>query len=244
MSAELDKLNRLRANAGKNPLKSWKASQEALLKQIQNFEDDGFTDALPGAKIDAVPITDDPVVKAALDTPPPKLKDSALMKSVDKSKPVPATTKVKAHLARGLDTDTMAANSRLAVRIHREREKKAKGQIKLNKEDKQQIANEARDRKITGKVDEKKDPAKAKRQIEKVNAKQAARADKPKKEVNANEVTVSDIARELDIDPKVARAKLRRHTDKLAKLYAKGVTSGWAFPKSAKDALVKILKGG
>jgi hypothetical protein len=52
---------------------------------------------------------------------------------------------------------------------------------------------------------------------------------------------VADIARELDIDPKIARAKLRRHEDKISKLHTKG-QDRWTFPKSARKTIADILK--
>lgn len=258
MSTPLDKLNRLRANAGKNPLKSWKASQQALQDQIAKFEADGFTDTVPGANVETKPETTDPEIAANLESEPPKpLSESAMTKNIDNSEP-PITskttqTKGRASLARGLDTDSYARHSRERVRDNREKERKEAKQkkpaVELSENDKKQIKDEAASRggkkkqKVnpTGAVDPKKDPEKAKRQLKHIEDKQAARAGKPKKETNANEVTVADIARELNIDPKVARAKLRRHEDKLAKLHTKG-QDRWTFPKSAKDEIVKILR--
>jgi hypothetical protein len=257
--ADLAKLNRLRVNAGKAELKTWKASKDKLAEAIGTLEAAGHTDALPGANIDAAPVTTDPEVIKAL-TPVkkddedevPSLADSALSKSLDNTpKPAPTQTKGKASLARGLDTDSYAKHSRERVRDIREKEKRDKKETRaaLSDADKKQIKDEAESRKVkpAGAVDPKKDPEKAARQLKHIEDKQKARAEKTKdkpaaKEKNDNEISVADIARELDIDPKVARAKLRRHKDKLAKLYAKGVTDGWIFPKAAKAELVKILK--
>lgn len=243
---DIAKLNRLRVNAGKNELKSWKASQAQLVAQIERLEADGYTDALPGAKVDAKPTIEDPEIAAARPEveEKPSLKDSAMAKNIaaptdTTGKPV---TKVKAHLARGLETDTMARGCREKVRDQRRDEKKAKlkDKVKLTPADKKQIKDEAKSN-IAGRVDPKRDPEKAARQEKHVKDKQAARAGKPKKETNANEVTVAEIARELGIDPKVARAKLRRHEDKLSKLHTKG-QDRWTFPKSAKAEISKILK--
>ncbi len=258
MSTQLEKLNRLRVNAGKNPLKGWKASQDALQQQIARFEADGFTDALPGANINAQPTTEDPEVIANLASPPPdplpepdappSLADSALAKNIGTQAVEPDKPKIKgrASLARGLDTDSYARHSRERVRDDREkerREKKEAKKVKLSDGDKKQIADEAASRKPkpTGAIDPKKDPAGAKRQLKHVEDKQKARAEKPAKTKNADEITVAEIARELDIDPKVARAKLRRHEDKISKLHSKG-QDRWTFPMSAKAEISKILK--
>jgi len=249
MSSDFDKLNRLRVNAGKNPLKSWKGSQEALIGQITKFEADGFVDALPGAKIDAKPETTDPEIKSLLDPEGAMAKNIANTSEPDKPK-----TKGRASLARGLETDTMARNSRLAVQMQREGEKReakakkdAEPKVKLSKKEKRAIKEEAESRKKgnepKGKVDAKKDPEKAKRQEKHIADKKAARAAKPAKEKDPDEVTVADLCRELGIDPKVGRAKLRRHEDKLAKLHTKG-QDRWTFPKKAAADIKAILKGG
>lgn len=226
---DLAKLNRLRVNAGKPELKAFKGTQEKLDTAIKTLEDAGHTDVLPGANADAAPVSDDPEVQAALpaDEPAPTKE--------------PTKTNGKPSLARGLDTDGYAKHSRLAVRQHREREKK--DAAKLSPEDKAQIKAEAKLRK--GEVDAKKDPKKAARQKKHIEDKQAARKKAGKvskvREKNPDEITVADIARELDIDPKIARAKLRRHEDKINKLHTKG-QDRWTFPKSAKKTIADILK--
>lgn len=233
MANDLDKLNRLRVNAGKPELKSWKASQAKLDEAVKKLEDAGHTDVLPGANPEAAPVTDDPEVAAA--RPAEEKKDERI-----EGKPV---TNGKPSLARGLDKEQYAAHSRKAVRDHREAEKKEKA--KLSPEDKKQIKDEAEARRARGEVDPKKDPKKAARQKKHIEEKRAARkaaGKEPKrKEVGKDEITVADIARELDIDPKVARAKLRRHEDKIAKLHTKG-QDRWTFPKSAKKTIADILK--
>lgn len=252
----LEKLNRLRVNAGKTELKSWKASQEKLDAAIKALEDAGHTDVLPGADTGAAPKIDDPEVAKARPEPEeaPSLADSAMAKNIDNStakEPVKAKNDGRPALARGLDNEPYAKNCRERVRDHREKEKKeAKAKkVELSEADKKQIKDEAESRKgskkkgkITGEVDAKKEPEKAKRQKDKVAAKQKERAEKPKVEKNPNEITVADIARELDIDSKVARAKLRRHEDKLTKLHSKG-QGRWTFPKTAAAEIKKILKG-
>ena len=252
----LEKLNRLRVNAGKTELKSWKASQAKLDDAIKALEEQGFDDSLPGADTSAAPKIDDPEVAAARPEPEeaPALADSAMAKNIDnsgKKEPVKAKNDGRPALARGLDNEPYAKNCRERGRDHREKEKKdAKAKkVELSEADKKQIKDEAESRtpkkgkgKIAGEVDAKKEPEKAKRQKEKVEAKQKARAEKPKVEKNPNEITVADIARELDIDPKVARAKLRRHEDKLTKLHSKG-QDRWTFPKAAGAEIKKILTG-
>lgn len=230
---DLAKLNRLRVNAGKPELQAFKGGQEKLDAAIKTLEDAGHTDVLPGANADAAPITDDPEVQAALppeEPPAPEKKE-------------PTETKGKPSLARGLDTDAYAKHSRTAVRDHREREKREAAA--LSPEDKKQLKDEAAARQARGEVDPKKDPKKAKRQQQHIADKQAARKKAGKvtksKEKNADEITVADIARELDIDPKIARAKLRRHEDKISKLHTKG-QDRWTFPKSARKTIADILK--
>lgn len=268
MSTDLAKLNRLRVNAGKTELKSWKASQAKLAEAIKALEDAGHTDALPGANVDAAPVIEDPEIAKARPEPeddkaeddaeddaPKSLADSAMAKNIgttDDPKPKSEPKKAKAHLARGLDTDQMARQSRLAVRMQREKEKREEKEAKKNKPkvtlsdaDKRQIADEAKSRKpkIAGEIDAKKDPEGAKRQRKHVEDKQKARAESGKKpkEKNANEVTVAEVARELNIDPKVARAKMRRYEGKPG--YPKTVKGErWTFPMSAKAEVVKILK--
>lgn len=257
----LEKLNRLRVNAGKNELKSWKASQAKLDDAIKALEDAGHTDALPGANTDAAPKIDDPEVAAA--RPEPEASSPAKAENDVPVLPAPPSgngmthQKGKPALARGLDTEMYARNCRKAVRDHREKEKKESKakKVELSDADKKQIKDEASSRgrktlpprakqpgKIVGEVDAKKEPEKAQRQKDKIAAKQEAREEKPKAEKNPNEITVADIARELDIDPKVARAKLRRHEDKLTKLHSKG-QDRWTFPKTAAAEIKKILKG-
>lgn len=225
------KLNRLRVNAGKPELKSWKASKDALYEAIDKLERAGAIDVLPGANVEAAPKTEDPVVAAALTAEP-----------VVPEKKEPTFTKVKPGLGRGLGDEKYATHSRKAVQDHRTRERK---ELKLSKEDEKQIALEAEDRK-KGAVDPKKDPERAERQkkhIEEKQAKRKAEGKEPKrKEVGSDEITVAEIARELGIDPKIARAKLRRHEDKPTyPKHTKG-QDRWTFPKAAAADLKKILK--
>jgi hypothetical protein len=228
--SNFDKLNRLRVNAGKPELKSWKASQDKLSDAIKTLETAGFTDVLPGA-VNTTPKTDDPEIAQALTA------DHPMMKNMDNSTKTPPAakkeaTKVRGMLARGLDTDSYARHSREKVQDLRRAEKKAK-----------EASDPKKTKKIAGKIDEKKDPAKAARQKKHVEDKQKARAAAPPaKEKNPNEITVADICRELDIDPKVGRAKLRRHEAKLAHFKTKG-QDRWTFPIKAGDEIRKILKG-
>lgn len=241
----LEKLNRLRVNVGKPELSAFKGSQAKLAAAIKTLEDAGALDVVPGANVEAKPTTNDVEILDAMAKPEKEEKEEIKV------------TKIKPHLARGLDTDTMAKNSRRAVQVHRMEEKasekterkakkKAEKEAKapLSKEDKRKIKEEAKSR-IAGEVDAKKEPEKAARQKKHIEEKRAAREAKkadPKPAKDSKEITAAEVARELGIDPKVARAKLRRYKDKLTKLYAKGVTDGWTFPKSSKDALIEILK--
>lgn len=230
MANDLAKLNRLRVNAGKKELTAWKAGQEQLDMTIAGLEEKGFDDSLPGALPDAAPVTDDPeIAKVIAPT------------EDDKPKAEPEVVKAPVGLARGLDNEELARNSRARVRDAREAVSKSK---KAATKERKQADKEAAkaEKKIAGKVDAKKEPEKAKRQEKHVADKQKARAEKPKAEANPNEITVADVARELGIDPKTARNKLRRHAEKVDKLRTKGYEEGWTFPKSAKAKLVEILK--
>lgn len=224
---DLAMLNRLRVNAGKPELKSWKASKALLQAAIKGFRDQGFVDVVPGAKVDAAPVL------------PP---DPELAKAFkEEEKQEKTVTKIKAGLARGTESAAFCEHSRKAVQDLRIKEKKEakeeRKQVKLSEKDKKQIKEEAEERK----------PSKEERQKKHIEEKRAKRAAegklKPPKEKNADEVTVADIARDLDINPKIARAKLRRHEDKKDyPAHTKG-QDRWTFPKAARKQLEKILKG-
>lgn len=247
MKDHFAKLNRLRVNASKPELKSWKASQDKLLDAIHSLEKAGAVDVLPGANTAAVPVTSDPVVAAALkpvENPEPT--EAEIADAKDRAF---KTTVVKPGLGRGLGDEKYATHCRKAVQDHRRDEKKANKKTRdekkalLSEADKAQIKDEVRLRK--GEVDPKKDPAKAARQQKHIEDKKAARAaagkEPTRKAVGKDEISVAEIARDLGIDPKIARAKLRRHEDKLTKLHSKG-QDRWTFPKTAAAEIKKILK--
>lgn len=267
MANDLAKLNRLRVNAGKNELKSWKASQAKLDEAIEKLIAEGALDVLPGANLDAQPVTNDPDVAAARppepekpETPEPEKVRPAIAKGLEgdrqtfygarksiedeRKKNGPVKTQ-KTGLARGLDSEPYARNCRERVRDLREKERRdekanKKSKVELSEEDKRAIKDEAEFRK-KGQVD----PDKAKRQEKHIAEKRAKREAegklKPAKEKNPNMVTAADLARELEMDPKVARAKFRRHKDKIEKL-VKGWDGSWEFPIKAADGLKKILR--
>ena len=54
-------------------------------------------------------------------------------------------------------------------------------------------------------------------------------------------VTLAEIARELNINPKVARAKARRHSDELPKTASE---DNWTFDGKLKNKLVAFLTDG
>lgn len=236
----LPKLNRMRENAGMKPLKSWKASKDKLQEKIDELTEQGYTDALPGADVNASAKIDDPEVAKARPEKAEPLKEEAKV------------TKVKPGLGRGVENDAFGRNCRDSLRSRREKEKaaekaerkanKKKGKVELSEEDKRFLKDEA---KFRGKVDPDKDPAKAKRQAEKVKAKQDKRKAEGKttKKVADNQVTAADLAREVGMSPKIARAKLRRHKNKIQELYPKwGGIGDWVFPKTIADEIKKILK--
>lgn len=223
---DLAMLNRLRVNAGKPELRSWKASKQKLIEAITKLQDEGFLDTLPGANVNAPPVTDDPELAKARPEEPPA--------EPEKPKAEPTAKKIKPALARGADNGVFTEHSRKAVQDHRQREK----------------AKEKAERKEAKKAAKpepvKKDEDKAERQKKHIEEKRAKRAAegklKPAKEKDSNKVSAADIARDLDMDPKIARAKLRRHGERIRKVVPKWDGS-WEFPKAAAAEIKKILKG-
>lgn len=241
--ANLDKLNRLRQNAGKPPLKSWKASKDKLIDAIKVLEEAGHLDVLPGANPNAAPqVGDDPELAKALLTPDKKNETDASEEGQEKAeaelekREEKKPTKVKAELARGVAADHHSAHSRKSLHDQRQREKKA---TKNAKDEEKKLAK--------GQVDPDKEPEKAARQQKHIEDKKAKRekegkATKPAKEKSGDEITVAEIARELSLDPKIARAKLRRYEGKDS--YPDTVKGErWTFPMKAKKTLIDILTG-
>lgn len=54
--------------------------------------------------------------------------------------------------------------------------------------------------------------------------------------------SLAELARDLKIDPKIARAKARRNVERFGKLRAKGETS-WTFPVGKRAAVSQLLTG-
>lgn len=236
-----EKLNRLRQNIGKSPLKSWKASKDKLIDAIQTLEEAGAVDVLPGAKVDVSPNPgDDPELLKALTPKPEEDESSDETPPIEEKKP----TKVKSELARGVKADTYSAHSRKSLSDQRKREKDAERAAK--KAEKKAAKKAEKKDKPKDEVDGKKDPEKAARQKKHIEDKREKRKKegklKPAKDKNPNEVTVADIARELDRDPKICRAKLRRHEAKLREKYPQD-GDRWSFPTKAKKDIIKILTG-
>lgn len=71
-------------------------------------------------------------------------------------------------------------------------------------------------------------------------AKQAPKAKGRKVALPANTFSLANLARDMNVNPKIARAKARRHAKELAQ-YRHG-TDGWLFKDSAKDHVTKFLK--
>lgn len=237
----LGKLNRLRVNAGKTELKSWKASKDKLIDAISDLEKQGFQDVYPGADTTVIPKTDDPEILKALAEKEAEEAEKAEEEAAEKK---PEVKKIKSELARGVPGGNDSIHSRKSLADQRQRERK---EAKSAKKAEKKLAK--------GEVDPKKDPEKAARQKKHIEDKRAARAEKNKakgRDPNngriklhhdpATEITVADIARDLGLSPKIARAKLRRHEAKINDLHMKG-QDRWAFPKSAKKTLVDILNG-
>lgn len=227
----LGKLNRLRVNAGKPELKSWKASKDKLIDAISDLEKKGFQDVYPGADTTVIPKTDDPEILKALAEKEAEEAEKDEEEGTEKKKP--EVKKIKSELARGVPGGNDSTHSRKSLADQRQRERK---EAKSAKKAEKKLAK--------GEVDPKKDPEKAARQKKHIEDKRKAsgRDKKPPKETNANEITVAEVARELGLSPKIARAKLRRHEAKINDLHTKG-QDRWTFPKSAKKTLVDILNG-
>ena len=261
MNTPLDKLNRLRKVAGSKPLKSWKASQESLLLKITELEGEGYEDPgpdpIPEDAVIPLPVDFGPNAKA--DIPPssdeiPALKDSALSKNVarDKADKVVADNAEKVHkhparLARGTDTESHCKKAVADARNKTKKEKKAdkeRGRFvdgKKPKKDKKAKKSKIKDNadgtatKTTTAGNERPLGAELGDKIRKMRAEKYA-----DKRSDPDNFTVPELARECDMDPKVARAKLRRHEDKIKKLHSKG-QDRWVFPNSARKILKEIL---
>jgi hypothetical protein len=210
----LAKLNRLREQARQKPVQTWKGTEDQMLAQIQRLENDGY--------VDKPPIDFGPNSKA--DTPP---SDMAQLKKRPTGPGFDPANQDKLHkvptrLARGTDTESHC--------------KKAVQDLKHNR--KKATFQENADGSAT-----KTTTAGKKRKIGKdLNDKiKDQRKNKADNRADGDNFTVADLARELGMDAKVARAKLRRHEDEIKKLHSKG-QDRWVFPKDAKKAITKILK--
>jgi hypothetical protein len=232
---DLAKLNRLRVNAGKSELKAWRATPERLEAAIAKLEADGYVDVVPGANLNATPVTEDPeVAKARSDT-----KVKAEEKSAKKS---PA--------AKALNNADLSRQSRIALKIHEERDNGAKKErpFKGTKTVVPKVLKkpaEATEKSFPrGQVDPSKEPEKAARQQQHIADKRAAReangvAPKAKP---SDVITVADLCRKLNIDPKQGRAKLRRkeHAELLKSIH-KGADK-WTFPADCEKTLTSLLR--
>lgn len=59
---------------------------------------------------------------------------------------------------------------------------------------------------------------------------------------SAKVFTLAALARDLKVDPKVARAKARRNADQFGKLRSKGADN-WTFPVARREAVSQLLTG-
>jgi transposase-like protein len=209
-AAVLHHLNHRLRELGKPELKVWKASREKLIERIvQTDPDTAFAPAPEPAPAPAAKEKDNGI--GGIDDQPQSLADSAMAQNVAKpAKPKkPTKTVHPAHLARGLETELYARNCRDRVRDIREKERAAAKSTKPAKGDK------------------------------KTTAPKVAAAPKANVEANPNYVTVADIARELGVNPKVARNKLRRRGSSLPE--AVTGASAWTFHKKDRALLVEML---
>lgn len=250
----LDKLNRLRVNARKNPLKVWKGSTEQLEQQIARFEAEGWDDSLPGAQ----PIPPDY-------NPPPEEKKASTGKEADVSgltqpfippkrqataiSPDATINKQPARLARGTETEShckkAVADQRQRTKAERKTDKKRHKEVDRLMAGKKPKAKKAKIKKNKDGTSTKTTTNGNTRQLGKDLSEKIDKMRKEKhadKRTDSENFTVAELARELDIDPKVARAKLRRHEDKIKNLHSKG-QDRWVFPNKARKELKKILTG-
>jgi hypothetical protein len=57
-------------------------------------------------------------------------------------------------------------------------------------------------------------------------------------------ITLADLARELNIGPKIARAKCRRNREHLTRLVGKSLSDGWEFSDKCRSKLIEFLTNG
>lgn len=70
----------------------------------------------------------------------------------------------------------------------------------------------------------------------------AKKAPAAKAPATAKVFSLADLARDLKIDPKVARAKARRNEDDFGKYRARG-EDGWVFPTTKRADVSRLLTG-
>lgn len=218
----LAKLNRLRKRANQRSVTAWKGSTDQLEAQIKRLEKEGYED--PGAP---EPIDFGPDAKADI---PPTAKQIAALKErpgyapgdQDKLHIMPT------RLARGTDTESHCKKAVQDLRRDSSPKKKKKAKFKDNKDGSATKTTTAGKKRHIGKD--------LNNQIKK------QREDKHSdKRADDKNFTVAELARDLGMDAKVARAKLRRHEDDIKKLHSKG-QDRWVFPNSAKKQIAAILK--
>jgi hypothetical protein len=220
MQEAIAKLNRLRKKAGQKQLTSWKGSQDQLETQIKRLEAEGYEDPGPPKEIDFGP-------NSKADTPPtakeiPALNRGASGPDSDKLHHMPT------RLARGVEGPFTEHGRKAMQDLTASNKKTKKAKFKDNKDGSATKTTTSGKKRHIGK--ELNEQIKEQR----VRKHADARADE-------KNFTIADLARELGMDAKVARAKLRRHEDEIKKLHTKG-QDRWVFPNSAKKSIAAILK--
>lgn len=76
----------------------------------------------------------------------------------------------------------------------------------------------------------------------KANAKADRKRTADEKKTAATTFSLADLAREMGVNPKIARAKARRNAADFTKLRVRG-DYGWVFPMKAKADVSRLLKG-
>lgn len=210
-AAVLHHLNRRLRELGKPELKVWKASREKLIERIVQTDLD--TAFAPTPEPASAPAAKEKDNEiGGNDEQPQSLADSAMAQNVAKPPRPKKPTTTKHPAHLARGLETELYAKNCRDRVRDIREKERA---------------EAKKAKPT-KADKKK-PTATKAAAPRVT------------ETNPDHVTVADIARELGVNPKVARNKLRRRGSSLPATVAGA--SAWTFHKKDKATLVEILSG-
>ena len=208
----LERLNAIRADLGHKQLKAWKGSRAELESTLQK------------AKIEAQQHFDKKIAAAEATADANKIEVKLLgEEGRGETRPVTAEDMKDAVVIDSLtELHPGDLNAHPVVKARKAEEAK-----KPAKKTKAKKIAEAQDKMA------RSDP--------KVKAKMEERHSKKKAKPTGDTFTLADLARDLDINPKVARAKTRRHATKL-EAFRVG-TEGWVFDGKHRAEVSKLLKG-